>query len=577
MSSTTRTDLDMPQRAFSYGRISTGGRQARGSGLKRQQGQLDEQDESWPERVCEEQGWTLDEETFTDKGKSGFHKKNLGPKAALTKFLKYIKSGRVLPGNVLLLDKLDRLSRAEMDDAHDLFRDILRAGVWVCTRLPFRIYRGDQPRSFMDIIEPLWIMYVNYMESLKKSDNAKGAWQLARAEARDKGRPHQAQPPFWLRRTEQGYEPIPELFALVREIHSLTWQHYGARRIVQIMRERGVPFPVRGNRADGSARDWNLTFVQQQVLGTRRVVGEYQPCKREGDKRVPAGEPIPGYYLPAPLTEKEYQRTQGCICQQFRRRGRPSRRNVNLFVGLVREAVTRQRMAIGPSTEGGRYVPYLVVPGRNGLRAAYQPFEEYALAAVAQLRTDDVIEPELRSAEREHEMAELDGRQAALAERQRQLQGWLADPARDPTPWVPVFDQVTEELKRVRRQREVLQQETRSNRGGQLKAAQALVEYRAGVTDPEERRELDERIREALPGVLGEVWVQCQKLTERRQVVHVQLWLRGGASRYFQLLPKNLRPGERIWQLDPSAGGPDLRRGAFEVECGHATAVAQPA
>ena len=70
----TTQDAAMPRRAYSYARISTGGRQARGDGLRRQQGKLGDGDESWPEKVCAREGWCLDDSLpFTDKGRSAFH------------------------------------------------------------------------------------------------------------------------------------------------------------------------------------------------------------------------------------------------------------------------------------------------------------------------------------------------------------------------------------------------------------------------------------------------------------------------------------------------------------------------
>src|SRR5262249_48057976 len=77
----------------------------------------------------------------------------------------------------------------------------------------------------------------------------------------------------------------------------------------------------------------------------------------------------------------------------------------------------------------------------------------------------------------------------------------------------------------------------------------------------DELRELDEQIREALPGVVQEIWVQFQKVSARHQVVHVQIWLPEGV-RYFHLLPTNLH-GQGVWPLDPAAGGPARRRGAL--------------
>jgi len=549
----SKVDSAMPQRSYSYGRISTGGRQARGTGLLRQQGRTDEADDAWPVQISSEHGWHLDEETFTDKGRSAFHKKNLGPKAALTRFLKAIKKGRVLPGSVLLLDKLDRLSRGEMDDAHDLFRDILRAGVWVCTRVPFRIYRGDKPRDFMDVMEVMWLMYLNWMESVKKQDNARGAWKDQRAKARADCTPHQALPPFWLRRTPAGYEAITEKLALARRVHEMCWQRIGARRIVGKLIAEGVPHPVPG-------RTWNVSFVQNQILDTRRAFGEYQPCTREGDKRLPAGEPIKGYYLPAPVTEEEFALTRLRRRENFRERGRPGTSRVNLFRGLLREATTRGRLSLHPETRGGRYQAVLAVPGVNGLRMLYEPFASYVLAAVAMLGPDDVLEPSLRSSEREKQMGELTGRETRLAARQKQLQQLVADPDRDAAAFVPALDSVSAELKALRRDRERLQQECRSNRAEALAETQSLIQCRAGKSG-EELREFDEQIREALPGVVQEIWVQFQKVSARHQVVHVQLWLSEGV-RYFQMLPANLH-GSAVWQLDPAAGGPDLRRGYF--------------
>src|SRR5262245_33211326 len=104
MKKSTTKDAAMPQRSYSYARISTGGDQARGDGLRRQQGSEDADDdrEPWPVTVSRDQGWVLDDTLrFTDKGRSAFHKKNLSPTADLTRFLNLVKRGRITPGSVL--------------------------------------------------------------------------------------------------------------------------------------------------------------------------------------------------------------------------------------------------------------------------------------------------------------------------------------------------------------------------------------------------------------------------------------------------------------------------------------------
>lgn len=111
----------MPRRGYPYRRYSAG-QQGKGDSLRRQG--------DWAKAVCKEQGWFYDDTyALDDKGKSGFHQKNLAPTAGLTRFLKLVEKGRITKGSVLLIENIDRLSRADVDTAHDLFRSIIRRGI----------------------------------------------------------------------------------------------------------------------------------------------------------------------------------------------------------------------------------------------------------------------------------------------------------------------------------------------------------------------------------------------------------------------------------------------------------------
>jgi hypothetical protein len=575
----------MPAIAHSYGRISTcSEKQVTGTGLLRQQGQLDSQEEPWPVRVCREQGWRLSEEKYTDK-RSGFHRKNLGPKAGLRKILNLIETGRILPGHIILMDKLDRLTRAEVDIAYDLFRDILREGVWICTREPFKVYRADQEQGFMDLLEPIWMMYSNWHSSKTKQDNAIGSWKYQRAQARDKKRPHQAAPPFWLKKNAPGraathYEKRQPWWDIARRIHEERWAGLGCILIARKFEAEGLPAPTRSGK-------WTTQIIEDTLRG-REVFGEYRPETYKDGKPGAQADPIPDYYLPAPLTEDEWQRTQACMARSRKQRGRPARFTLNLFRSLVRDADLREPMSLVTTTrkEGrdgraaGRWVA-LSVKNQRGHHPGYFVFEEYVLAALAMLGPADVLEPHLKSVEREHELARLEKQDAALDHRVRQLQTYLADPDRDPASILPALDQASAELKALRRRRQLLQQECQSGRAEALTQAQTLIQLRAETTDPAERRALDERIADAIPAVVSQIWVQSQELSKRRALHHVQIWLHNGDCRYLQLPCPHLPAGVAVWQLDPSAGGHDLRRGAYvpsaEGEPGDATAVAEPA
>src|SRR5437870_1300765 len=118
-----RDILAMPRRAYSYSRVSDP-KQVKGDGLRRQ--------DDFAARICAEEGWCLDDSLhFADKGRSGYHGDNLKATADLARFLDLVKSGRVTASSVLIVENIDRLSRQEVDVAYDLFRGILKAGVWI--------------------------------------------------------------------------------------------------------------------------------------------------------------------------------------------------------------------------------------------------------------------------------------------------------------------------------------------------------------------------------------------------------------------------------------------------------------
>src|ERR1043166_8869758 len=184
-------DSTMPRRAFSYTRITTGGKQARGDGLRRQ--------DDFAVQMCKEEGWTLDDTLqYTDTA-SGFHRHNLKPTAALSRFLKDVEQRRVLPGSVLIVENLDRLSRAEINKAYDLFRGILNSGVWIATKEPRRLYREDDAGNMLAILEPLFIFSRGHEESAIKSKRVAAAWEVARRQVAQ-GKPHQCPPPAWIAR-----------------------------------------------------------------------------------------------------------------------------------------------------------------------------------------------------------------------------------------------------------------------------------------------------------------------------------------------------------------------------------------
>jgi DNA invertase Pin-like site-specific DNA recombinase len=548
----------MPQRAYPYARFSCG-KQKRGDSARRQG--------EWYAAACAKYRWVLDDtEKFFDEARSAFRGKN-SDVGDLGRFLSMVKRGRITAGSVLLVESLDRLTREEVGEALELVRGILKGGITIATREPERVYKPGTENDLFTIFEWLCIAARAHEESATKSMRVTKAWETARQKARagerltPKGKAINPSPPSWVRKTATGYELHPERAAVIRGAVRLAMEGRGFQTICGYFAAAGVKSPGRSGR-------WSPSFVRQ-VLRGRNLIGEWQPARGRGGNRPPCGPPVKLY--PALLSEGEWDELQLAITgRRSKRPGRPARERVNLFTGLVKDTAGN-RLALHTCVRGDCSWRHLSIRGRGVARVRYEDFEGAALDALAMLRPADVLEPSDRQDEREHRIAALTDRQTRLIHRQEQLIALAADPEEDLTINREVLRRVTEELVGVSTELQALKLESKTGRAEALTEVQTLWQLVAEA-EGEERNELDRRIKAALPSVVSEIRVQCQRISERTQIVHVGIYLRSGTCRYVRLMPENLR-GVRPWNLDKY----DLRRGPFEPEVANGAAVAETA
>lgn len=105
--------------AYSYVRWSSA-EQSKGDSLRRQLAKFQD--------YCNRKGLTPAEDSFTDRGRSGYRKEHLSATGELRRFLNLVQDGTIEPGSTLVIENLDRLGRQDVDDAYDVFRSMLRAG-----------------------------------------------------------------------------------------------------------------------------------------------------------------------------------------------------------------------------------------------------------------------------------------------------------------------------------------------------------------------------------------------------------------------------------------------------------------
>jgi len=325
-------------KAYSYIRFSTP-EQSKGSSLERQVKRA--------EQYAAANGLELDQTlSFRDLGVSAFSKANISKGGKLGEFLAAVDSGLVPPGSHLLVESLDRLTRASIGDALDLFLSILRRKIVIHSLMDNSVFSQadlDGINGFQKMVVSLAVLSRANEESKTKSDRLKGAWTIKRLKA--DGKKMTSLAPAWLM-----YEPAPgerdasekkgtgkfklvaEHVAVVRRIVSMVFSGLGAALICKRLNEDGVPtFTVRSGD-----RGWYPSYIKK-ILRNRSLIGEFQPHREEvRGKRVPDGPPIADYF-PAVMSAADFAELQAVLNGRGRTSGgRRGEGFSNLFTGLLR-------------------------------------------------------------------------------------------------------------------------------------------------------------------------------------------------------------------------------------------------
>jgi DNA invertase Pin-like site-specific DNA recombinase len=499
--------------AYSYVRFSSP-KQAEGDSLRRQTDRAAD----W----CARNGVRLDTATtLHDLGTSaytGAHRKN-PDRNALAAFLKLVEQGRVPRGSYLIVESLDRLSREHIRPALALILNLIEAGVKVVQLIPIEAVYDDR-------VEPMQLMMAimelsrGNSESRVKSERIGDAWRAKKERARASGEKLTAQLPAWVEEKGGRFRLVPDRAKIVRRIFSLTAAGYGITQVARTLTAEGVtPF--------GTSGKWNRSYIDL-ILRDRRAVGEYQPKEVRGDRRIPDGDPIPGYY-PAVVTEDEWLAARAATADRARLVGRGDGGRVNLFRRLVRCAL-----------DGSSYVECLV--NRKGVkshqlhnshalegRGKYHSFpaEVFEAAILSQLREVDPREV-LGADSGPDDLAVKAGELTRLEGEIGQLEAELADGADIPSV-VRVLK--AKEARRAELAREVADLRHRAahplaESWGELRS---LAEVLAKAKDPADARL---RLRAAVRRVVESVWLLPTAAGAVRPCV-AQVYFAGGAVRSY--------------------------------------------
>jgi len=293
---------------YSYIRFSTI-EQAKGHSLSRQL--------NYAKEVAEKKGLELDESlTMKDLGLSAFHKTNI-TRGALGLFLEAVDQGKVPAGSILVIESLDRISRASPLESQGIVAQIINADITVITAVDGKEYNKETiKKNPMDLIYIVLVLIRANEESESKSTRVRAAYKK-QCESWLKGergfRVKCGKAPKWVRWDEDlkayVFEPR-EKKIMLRKI-ALFKKGLGGLRIAELLNEEFGKRTVHHTGAN----------VYKEVK-RRSLIGELNT--KVGDKDYV----LKGYYPPL-MTESEFN----SLVSDSNKRG--ATKHSQKFVGIL--------------------------------------------------------------------------------------------------------------------------------------------------------------------------------------------------------------------------------------------------
>lgn len=397
--------------AYSYIRFSTP-EQMHGDSLRRQT----ESSTSYAEEHCLELDTTLN---LRDLGVSAFKGENV-EKGRLGAFIKAIDEGLVEKGSFLLVESLDRLSRAEVMDALEVFLIIVNKGITIVSLLDGRKYSRESIRdNATELIVSIVVMSRAYDESVTKSKRRRKTWNQQKRLAATSATKMTKKLPFWLSLPDSDGEFVvnEEMAAVVHRVFELSKAGLGFSKIAQALNADGVPSPAARNyskaqKYEGNPRTWANSSIGY-LLRNEAVIGNLVMAEAIPEKdEQPVPHRIDGYY-PRIIDDELFYAIQG---RRQPPRGKSSALKLNLFTGLLYCGYCKGPAQVDTNTKAThRRSRICCQRKRRGLECmcktwSYEEFEEDFFAFVHEVDIGTLVERKTEDATLADEISELKGR-----------------------------------------------------------------------------------------------------------------------------------------------------------------------
>lgn len=383
------------------------------------------------QQFCEQRGWPVDE-VIEDLGRSAWTGAHLSA-GELGRFADRVRDGSIGADTVLVVEKLDRLSRQETRTTLRWMEDLCSAGLAIATVDGGKIYDDASLRAdLMTVFEILMRAKLAHDESQQKSERITDRYGRNIERARTTGQIITAKAPGWLKAKadRSGFEIVEARAQMVRDVYEMAAQGKGPRWIAKDLNERRIPAWGHWRKTE-STPTWEIGSVKM-ILGQPSVEGDYMPgFSNTSAKRTKFDQRIVGYYpriVDADLVARARAQMESRKTGP-RKGGRHTRGVANLFAGVVVCESCGNRMHLRSS--GGlpqrRYWQCNFAARLRGCSQKamfkYEPFERAALDEILHLALDDryFAEPDQTASS----AAVLAGLEKAIADQKERVDRWV--------------------------------------------------------------------------------------------------------------------------------------------------------
>ncbi|HFI1088336.1 TPA: recombinase family protein [Enterobacter hormaechei] len=286
----------MKPRLYSYVRFSSE-RQSKGSSVERQKSNIDQ----LVKKIALEHNLEIFEE-YQDFGVSAFKGKN-ATEGALSEFITHVDTGKIPRGSYLLIESLDRFSRANAMRAVNMFTSLLLKGIVVITGIDNQVYKESDVNN--DTLQQLMFSVMLFSraneESATKSHRtiSSALMKIKRHQQRKPGDPVVAIKELgldkWWTDSSSGFvKPHPVYFPIAQKLIELKQKGYSNRLILAYLQENH-PAPTEGK----SRGKWNMQHASRII---EPAIHGQKVINVNGESFV-----LDDYY-PAITTKEEYER-----------------------------------------------------------------------------------------------------------------------------------------------------------------------------------------------------------------------------------------------------------------------------